>query len=143
VPWFREITDGLSWLGYCKNTSCIAFKQLFAINRGFGVFKLEKELKILSCPVCRSKTYELRNCGFVNCEWILKGKLRLHEESKVFGDGKTYDGKLYTFKETNYGKTFETLDIMVKQMKEIKIKNISHNPSEMSSESQELHNIKL
>jgi hypothetical protein len=28
-------------------------------------------------------------------------------ESKVFGEGKTYDGKLYTFKETNYLKAFE------------------------------------
>lgn len=77
------------------------------MNRGYGVFKLSKELKLVVCPVCLQKNYELRNVGFVNCEWILKGILKKHEESKLFGEGKTYDGKLYTFKETNYSKVFD------------------------------------
>jgi len=53
APWFREIQDGMSWLGYCKNLQCSANKQLFAINRGYGVFKFEKELRLLVCPVCK------------------------------------------------------------------------------------------
>lgn len=51
--------------------------------------------------------------------------LSKHEESKLFGEGKTYDGKLYTFKEANYKKAFEQLDIMAKPMKDIKIVNNS------------------
>jgi hypothetical protein len=52
--------------------------------------------------------------GFVNCEWVLKGKLMHKDESRVFAEGKTYDGKLYTFKETSYVKAFENLEILVK-----------------------------
>jgi hypothetical protein len=76
APFFREITDGLSWFAYCKNMKCQAFKQLFSISRGYGVFKMSKEASDnITCPVCKEKNFELRNVGFVNCEWALKGKL--------------------------------------------------------------------
>ena len=26
APWYREITDGLSWICYCQNAKCFAFK---------------------------------------------------------------------------------------------------------------------
>lgn len=26
APWYREITDGLSWICYCQNSKCFAFK---------------------------------------------------------------------------------------------------------------------
>jgi hypothetical protein len=26
APWFREISDGLSWICYCMNPKCMAFK---------------------------------------------------------------------------------------------------------------------
>jgi len=61
----------------------------------------------------------------VNCEWALKGKLKRNEESKIFADGTTYDGKLYTFKETNYQKAFDSLDIMTKVILDRKIVNNS------------------
>ena len=43
----------------------------------------------------------------------------------MFGEGQTYDGKLYTFKETNYLKVFEQLEIMAKKMKDAKVVNTS------------------
>ena len=89
------------------------------------MFKLQKELKELSCPVCKGKDYEIRNVGFVNCEWALKGKLVNKDDSRVFSEGKTYDGKMYSFKEANYSKTFDGLEIMVKRVKEQKIINDS------------------
>jgi hypothetical protein len=55
----------------------------------------------------------------------LKGKLNNKPDSRVFGEGQTYDGKLYTFKEANYLKVFEQLEIMVKKLKDVKIKNTS------------------
>ncbi len=67
------------------------------------------------------KDFELRNVGFVNCEWVLKGLLRKHKDSKFCCEGKTYDGKLYTFPETNYQKAFDVLDILVKRPKDNKI----------------------
>ncbi|CDW78307.1 UNKNOWN [Stylonychia lemnae] len=133
APWFRESQDGLNWLCYCKNSKCAAHHQLVVVPRGFSLFKLSKELRDnIVCPVCKQKDFDLRNVGFVNCEWALKGKLYNKDDSRVFAEGKTYDGKLYTFKETNYGKAFESLEIMVKRVKEAMIVNDSHVYSESS-----------
>ena len=123
----------MNWLGYCNHTGCAACHQLFVVSRGYGVFKLAREMRTLACPVCKSQDFEIRNIGFVNSEWALKGKLMNKEESKVIGEGKTYDGKMYTFKETNYLKVFETLEVMAKKIQEVKIKNDSKLYSELSS----------
>jgi hypothetical protein len=72
-PWYREVHDGLNWFGYCKNEECAAFKELFVVNRGYGIFKLEQELAEFSCPLCIKTHFDLSNMGFVNCEWALKG----------------------------------------------------------------------
>lgn len=61
----------------------------------------------------------------MNCEWKLKGKLTKNTESEFSSDGKCYDGKLYTFKETNYKKAFEILIIMVKPLEDLNIRNNS------------------
>lgn len=81
APWYREISDGLSWIGYCFNSQCEAYKEMVVINRGYSAFSI-KDIHKLICPVC--KTYpgkgeepsmHLRNCGFVNCEWVMRGIL--------------------------------------------------------------------
>ena len=115
APWFREVQDGLNWFAYCVNSKCKAFKQLVVSNRGFGIFKLEQEINDFACPVCNNSQYELRNMGFVNCEWAIKGALKPNNNSKIFVDGQTFDKKLYTFKETDYKSSFEYLNIFVKK----------------------------
>jgi hypothetical protein len=55
-------------------------------NRGFGIFKLDQEINDFACPVCDSNQFELRNMGFVNCEWAIKGALRPNN-NKIFADG--------------------------------------------------------
>lgn len=130
APWFREVADGMTWFAYCKNTKCKALKQLFTVSRGFGLFKMSKEVEQVYCPVCQLKNFELRNVGFVNCEWVLKGRLQYKADSRVFGEGQTYDGKLYTFKEANYTKVFDQLEIMAKRLKDNKIINNSKSCSE-------------
>lgn len=88
APFFREISDGLSWFAYCKLRGCKAYRQLFVVTRGYGVFKMSREIKEnISCPACKEKEFELRNVGFVNSEWALKGKLVGKAESRVFGEG--------------------------------------------------------
>lgn len=114
-PWYCEVRDGLSWFGYCLNRSCMAFRSLFVVNRGYGIFKLENELSEFSCPVCMQENYELRNLGFVNCEWALKGVRKHNPNSSIIVDGTTYDGKLHTFKEIDYKSQFEFLNIFVKK----------------------------
>lgn len=119
APWYREITDGLSWICYCQNPKCHASKQMVVINKGYGTFSIKKEMLTIKCPCCLSnKTLEVRNCGFVNCEWAMRGILNRNKESKIYADGKTYDNKLYTFKECDYKSIWFALDIMVKQLDE-------------------------
>lgn len=68
---------------------------------------------------------DVRNCGFVNCEWAMRGILNKNKESKIYADGKTYDNKLYTFKECDYRSIWYALDIMVKNLDEkTALKNI-------------------
>ena len=64
------------------------------------------------CPLCKKgnqkgangeqPTLVFRNCGFVNCEWVMRGILKSNKNSKIYADGRTYDNKLYTFKEIDY-----------------------------------------
>lgn len=73
----------------------------------------------MRCPCCISTKYlEVRNAGFVNCEWAMRGILNRNKESKIYADGKTYDNKLYTFKECDYKSIWYALDIMVKNLDE-------------------------
>jgi hypothetical protein len=48
----------------------------------------------------------------------MRGILNRNKESKIYADGKTYDSKLYTFKECDYKTIWYQLDIMVKQLDE-------------------------
>ena len=115
-PWYREVHDGLNWFGYCKNRSCVTYDELFVVNRGYGIFKLEQELAEFSCPVCLQTQFDLSNMGYINCEWALKGQLRNGSQTKVYADGQTYDDKLYTLEELNYKKEFSYLNIFVKRV---------------------------
>lgn len=123
-PWYCEVQDGLSWFGYCLNGDCQAFKRLFVVNRGYGIFKLQNEINDFTCPVCNQSSYELRNLGFVNCEWALKGALKQNTNSRVIVDGHTFDSKLYTFKELDYKRQIDYLNIFVKMNSENNIENL-------------------
>merc|ERR1712151_1036825 len=68
----------------------------------------------------------IRNCGFVNCEWSMRGILRTNKESKIYADGRTYDNKLYTFKECDYMTVWQTLDIMAKKLDPSAVQNIPY-----------------
>jgi len=46
----------------------------------------------------------------------MKGILNKNKDSKIYSDGKTYDGKLYTFRECDYRTTWLQLDIMSKPL---------------------------
>ncbi len=116
APWYREVTDGLSWICYCRNEECAIYNQVFITNRGFGHFYLHAEMKHIICPVCRGRKADLRNIGFVNCQWQYKGSLSGKKDSRTTGDGRTYDNKFYTFKEADYGKVWDGLELLVKHL---------------------------
>ena len=61
---------------------------------------------------------DVKNCGFVNCEWAMRGILNRNRDSKIYADGKTYDSKLYTFKECDYKQLWYALDLMIKPLDE-------------------------
>ena len=126
APWFREISDGFCWLCYCMNENCKAYKELVVINRGYRMLNIRDELSKIVCPCCKTgnkkgpngqePTLVIRNCGFVNCQWAMKGILIKNKDSKIYSEGRTYDSKLYTLKETNYRGLWHSLDICVKQL---------------------------
>jgi predicted subunit of tRNA(5-methylaminomethyl-2-thiouridylate) methyltransferase len=125
VPWWCEVRDGLSWFAYCKNEDCDAYRKLFVVNRGYGIFKLEHEIAEFFCPVCLKDNFDLRNIGFVNCEWALKGVRKQNSASRIISDGTTYDNKLHTFQEMDYKTQFEFLNIFAKRNTEQLMRNLS------------------
>ena len=108
---------------------CPAYRQLVVINRGYDIFQMKKEMTngILRCPCCRTSKYLMvKNCGFVNCEWSMRGVLKLNRDSKIYADGRTYDGKLYTFKECSYQTIWHQLDIMAKKLDASSVQNVPY-----------------
>lgn len=69
APWYREIEDGMTWIGYCNEEKCIIKDEMFVINRKFGRKSLTHERHLFSCPICLSADVRIRNIGFVNCKW--------------------------------------------------------------------------
>ena len=53
----------------------------------------------------------------------MRGVLKSNKESKIYADGRTYDGKLYTFKECDYEKVFLHLDVMAKKLDANSVQN--------------------
>jgi len=46
----------------------------------------------------------------------MRGILKTNKDSKIYAEGRTYDGKLYTFGESNYREIWHALDIIVKKL---------------------------
>ena len=70
----------------------------------------------------------IKNCGFVNCEWQIKGHLKKNKQSSIYADGRTYDNKLYTFKEIDYREVWHELDVIIQ-----KLDNKKHNWGNISN----------
>ena len=116
APWYREVTDGASWICYCYNPDCSIFNQMFIVKKGYGHFHLHIEMVQIKCPICMELQTEIRNIGFVNSQWQYKGKLSNKKDSKISGDGRTYDDKFHTFKETKYKEIWSSLEFLVKHL---------------------------
>jgi len=65
----------------------------------------------IQCPICSSdpKYVEVKNIGFVNARWEIRGQLRKNEAARIKTDGMTYDGKLYTFEEMDHKTAWKIL----------------------------------
>ena len=46
----------------------------------------------------------------------MRGILKSNKDSKIYAEGRTYDGKLYTFRESDYRDIWIGLDIIVKKL---------------------------
>ena len=46
----------------------------------------------------------------------MRGILTSNSKSKIYADGRTYDNKLYTFKELDYREVWLDLDIIVQKI---------------------------
>ena len=56
----------------------------------------------------------------------MRGVLKSNKESKIYADGRTYDNKLYTFKECDYQDVWFQLDIMAKKLDVNSVQNIPY-----------------
>lgn len=56
----------------------------------------------------------------------MRGVLRTNRDSKIYADGRTYDGKLYTFKECDYQSVWLQLDIMAKKLDANSVQNVPY-----------------
>lgn len=99
---------------------------MVVLNKGYSILNIHKELSKNVCPLCKKGNIKsdqgekpslvFRNCGFVNCEWVMRGILTSNSKSKIYADGRTYDNKLYTFKELDYREVWLDLDIIVQKI---------------------------
>jgi len=67
----------------------------------------------------------------------MRGVLRTNRDSKIYADGRTYDGKLYTFKECDYSTIWFQLDIMAKKLDASSVQNVP-NPTSNDLRKREL-----
>ena len=58
----------------------------------------------------------------------MRGILRTNKQSKIHAEGRTYDSKLYTFKECDYATTWYELDVLAKKLDPASVQNLP-NPS--------------
>lgn len=68
----------------------------------------------------------------------MRGVLHSNQESKIYADGRTYDNKLYTFKECDYSTVWLSLDVMAKKLDlSLSVQNLP-NPSVNQFKNQDL-----
>lgn len=128
APDYREITDGMCLLLYCANTEWPAYDELSVLNIGYGKFRLSRNKP--RCPIWENTDVQLRNLGFVKCEWTIKGILKKNLKSKVNSSGRWYDGSLHTFKEMDYYNDWVDLEVSSKR---VEIKDVKVSSSEKSN----------
>ena len=54
----------------------------------------------------------------------MRGILKTNQGSKIFADGRTYDSKLYTFKECDYQEVWLQLDVVAKKLNSKSLQNL-------------------
>ena len=122
APWYREVQDGFCWIAYCKNMQCKCYKEMVIINKGYGTFNLNNDKGAVSCPLCEiSATLSIRNCGFVNSEWEVRGVLSRVSGALQRYQDKTYDGQLYTLKEMDFKSSWISFVVQCKRLPESEI----------------------
>lgn len=54
----------------------------------------------------------------------MRGILKSNKDSKIYADGRTYDNKLYTFRECDYFEVWHSLDVMTKKLDSKSVQNL-------------------
>ena len=54
----------------------------------------------------------------------MRGELKANRDSKIYADGRTYDNKLYTFRECDYAEVWHSLDVMTKKLSAQSVQNL-------------------
>jgi len=84
--------------------------------------------------MCDKGMFEVRNVGFVRSQWQYKGILTNKKDSRISGEGRTYDCKLYTFKEANYSTMWDSLELLAKPLDHRETTHVEHKESQGEEE---------
>ncbi len=116
APNYRECSDGLNLICYCKNEKCKIYNEMFISVLGYGKFNIiDIEIFNLKCPVCFSnfKHIDLRNIGLINSKWTFKSRLKTKNCKVLTNEGQTLDEKMHILKEINFRNMIDYFKIEV------------------------------
>lgn len=116
-PTWCTITAGLNVRGTCINKSCKAFNNTVWIQKGMGVFDMDKESSLSTCPCCSQIASDINNAGFYRCLFSIQGT----KEGGNFinrTDIRAPDDAFLTFEEATDGPSeqWESLKITTKKV---------------------------
>lgn len=95
APKWRTVETGISFIGICANSECVAYNREVISNAGLGVFDINRQAGMMPCPICKQLLSNTKNCGFFMAEWRFFGI-----DSRGFertGNGEAYEDNYTTF----------------------------------------------
>lgn len=87
-PW-RRFAPGLSLLGKCLNSDCIANRKEVIVPIGLGDFDvlIDTNATTSKCPIC-ARYVEISKLGFSECQWRIDGIKQISSEAPfTFSEG--------------------------------------------------------
>jgi ubiquitin len=121
APDYRTVRPGLQLRGYCKNSQCVAYNDLFVCNLGFRIFDAKHLDSECKCPVCKLQFNHL-SIGFYKANIVVDGV-------KQSGEKVHFEKRFETCeKEENDGSTkWMQLKIIVRKLDDVYTYKLSDN----------------
>lgn len=67
------VAKGLNLEGECKAKTCSSFGKKVWIQKGYGIFAINKEVYLSKCPICKNICKNVENMGLYLAKCTAKG----------------------------------------------------------------------